>query len=413
MLLNEGYNNNSFLFDKGQGSLVYSKKKVLIDLSCGAGTLLLGHNSKIFKKSFREYLKLGLSNFAHPNNSAIELSKNLKKIFPQFDKFVLCSTGAEANLKAIRIARAVTDKNIIINVSGSWHGSIDQLLYQMNGNNKIKKLSDGIDDQLKKNLKYIPFNDKSKSKKILDRHIRKICCVLVEPIQGGFPTPAGIKYLKFLNDYCKKNKIILLFDEVLTGIRANCSSVQNIFNIKSDISTFGKIIGGGMPIGIIGVSKSIVNKLNKKKKKVFLGGTYSGNCLSSFIGNQTLKFIVKNKKKIFSKIENHSRRLEESLNKYILQNEIDAKVIRFYSLIRIVFSKKNIKNRAQRDFFEKKKLVQRKNFIKYLKNSGIYFPGNGIISLSYALTNDQIKYTIKKLKIGLKNFSNLGAKKYL
>ena len=404
ILYNEGYNNNSVLFDKGQGSLVYSKKKAFIDLSCGAGTLLLGHNSKIFKKSFRKYLKLGLSNFAHPNSTAIELSKSLKKIFPQFNKFVLCNTGAEANLKALRIARAATGKNIIINVSGSWHGSIDQLLYNADNNNQTKKLSDGIDERLKNNLKYIPFNDKSKSIRILNKYKKNICCVLVEPIQGGFPTPEGIKYLQFLNDYCIKNNIILFFDEVLTGIRVNCSSVQNIFKIKSDISTFGKIIGGGMPIGIIGMSKNIVSKLSKKKKKVFLGGTYSGNCLSSFIGNQTLKFIIKNKKKIFSKIENHSRLLEENINKYINQNNIDAKVIRFHSLIRIIFSKKYIKDRPQRDFFERKKATQREKFIKYLKNNGIYFPGNGIISLSHSLTNIQIRYIIKKLSIGLKIF---------
>jgi|TARA_B100000929_G_scaffold287174_1_gene273425 glutamate-1-semialdehyde 2,1-aminomutase len=403
-LFNEGYNKNSILFDKGRGSLVYSKKKVFIDLSCGAGTLFLGHNSEIFRKSIKKYLKFELSNFAHSNVSAVELSKNLKKIFSQFNKFVLCSTGAEANLKALRIARAATNKTIIINVSGSWHGSIDQLLYYTSKNNQAKKLSDGIDESLKKNLKYIPFNDKKKSIKILNKYKKKICCVLVEPIQGGFPTPEGIKYLKFLNNYCKKNKIILFFDEILTGIRVNCSSVQNTFKIRSEISTFGKIIGGGMPIGIIGISKNVLNKLARRRKKVFLGGTYSGNSLSTFVGNQTLKYILKNKKKIFSKVEKHSKLLQESLNNFINENNIDAKVIRFHSLMRIVFSKKNIKNRVQRDFFEKKKINQRENFIRYLKSVGIYFPGNGVISLSYSLTDDHVAYVIKKLNIGLKKF---------
>ena len=97
--------------------------------------MLLGHNSKIYKKSLKKYINTGLSNFAHPNISALALSKNLKKIYPQFEKFVLCSSGAEANIKALRIARAATNKNVIINVSGSWHGSIDQLLY--NANTKI------------------------------------------------------------------------------------------------------------------------------------------------------------------------------------------------------------------------------------------------------------------------------------
>lgn len=404
ILFNEGYNKNSLLFDKGKGSLVYSKRKILIDLSCGAGTLLLGHNSPIQKKSIKNYLKSQLSNFAHPNIAAVQLSKNLKKIFNQFEKFVLCNTGAEANIKALRIARAATNKNIIINVSGSWHGSIDQLLFNSNEKNQAKKLSDGIDESLKKNLKYIPFNDKEKSEKILNKYKKNICCVLIEPIQGGFPTPNGIQYLKFLNNYCKKNKIILLFDEILSGIRVNCSSVQNIFKIKSEISTFGKIIGGGMPIGIIGISKNILNILKKKKKKIFFGGTYSGNPLTAFVGNETLKFILKNKKKIFPKIEKDSKLLHDKLNKFISVNNIDAKVIRFHSLIRIIFSRADIQNRPQRDFFEKKNLTKRKKFIKYLESEGIYFPGNGIISLSYTLNKKQLERTFQKLSKGLNFF---------
>ncbi len=300
-LLNEGYNQKATFFKKGKGSVVYSKNKSYIDLSCGAGTMLLGHNSKIYKKSLKKYINTGLSNFAHPNTSALELSKNLKKIYPQFEKFVLCSSGAEANIKALRIARAATNKNVIINVSGSWHGSIDQLLYNANTKNKSYKLSDGIDETLSKNLKFIPFNDIEKSKKILNKHLKKICCVLVEPIQGAFPTSESINYLKFLDSYCRKNNIILYFDEILSGIRINCSSVQNTFKIKSDISTFGKIIGGGMPIGIIGVSKKILLKIKKKRKKIFFGGTYSGNSLTAFVGNETLTFIIKNKKKYFQK----------------------------------------------------------------------------------------------------------------
>lgn len=402
ILFNEGYNKKSILFKLGKGSIVYSnKKKKYIDLSCGAGTMLLGHNSDIYKKSLRRYLKFDLSNFAHPNTAAVSLSKNLKKIFPQFEKFVLCSTGAEANLKAIRIARAVTGKNLILNVTGSWHGSIDQLLYNSKKNNQKKKLSEGIDDNLAKNLKFIPFNDISRSKKILKKYKNKLCCVLVEPIQGGFPTTAGIKYLKFLDKFCKKNNIILFFDEILTGVRVNCSSVQNTFNIKADISTFGKIIGGGMPIGVIGLTKKITNKIRKNKKNIFLGGTYSGNPLTAFVGNETLNFIFKNKKKIFSKIEKQAKLLDKSINNFIFENNIDSKLIRFHSLIRIIFSKKDIKDRPQRDFFEKDKLAQRQKFLTFLQNSGIYFPGNGVICLSYSLTDGQILHVIKKIKEGL------------
>ena len=411
ILLNEDYNSKVDIYHKGTGSIVYSNNKSFIDLSCGAGTLLLGHNSSVRTRSIKNYLKLKLSQFSHPNISAIQLSKNLKKVFPQFDKFILCNTGAEANTKALRIARAVSGKNIVISVTGSWHGSVDQFLFNIKKNydwknnnekNQAQKLSDGVDPNLRENLKYIPFNNIEISKKILNKYKKQISCIFVEPVQGGLPTSEGVEYLKFLKKFCNINNIILSFDEILTGIRVGCSSVQNIFNIKTDISTFGKVIGGGMPIGIIGLKKNIVNKL--RKKKVFFGGTYSGNSLSAYVANETLKEIIKNKKKIFPKIENLSNVFVNQLNKFILQNNIDAKVIRFYSIIRIVFSNKEIKDRPQRDFFEKSKKDQKSKFIQFLNKEGIYFAGNGIIFFNYSLKTNQVKYLIKKFSIGLERF---------
>jgi len=412
ILFNEGYNDSADLFDKGKGSKVFFNKKSYIDLSCGAGTLLLGHNSKIRVQSIKNYLKLGLSQFSHPNKSAVELSKSLKKVFPKFHKFVLCNTGAEANIKALRVARAATGKNIVINVNGSWHGSVDQFLFNIKNNynfyeenkSKIRPLSDGIDPKLTNNLKYIPFNNIEMSKKILDRHKNKICCVLIEPIQGGFPTAQSKEYLKFLEKYCKKNKIILFFDEILTGIRINCSSVQNLFGIKTGISTFGKIIGGGMPIGLIGISKDVYLKLKRKNKKIFFGGTYSGNSLSTFVGKSTLDYIIKNKKKIFSDIEKKSEYFVNKLNLFLRKNNIDIKVIRFHSIIRIIFTSKKILDRPQRDFLERSKAGQRQKFIKFLKKQGIFFPGNGIIFFNYSLKNSELNYLVDKFNKALKKY---------
>lgn len=413
ILINEGYENNSELFQKGKGSIVRAKNKKYIDLSCGAGTLLLGHNSKIRIESIKKYLKLGLSQFSHPNKSAVELSKTLKKVFPKFYKFVLCNTGAEANIKALRIARAATGKNIVINVNGSWHGSVDQFLfniknskkyYKNNDKNNLSNLSDGIDPNLSTNLKFVPFNNIDLTKKILDKYKKKICCILVEPIQGGFPTAQSKKYLKFLDYYCKKNNIILFFDEILTGIRINCSSVQDLFGIRTGISTFGKIIGGGMPIGLIGISKEVYKKIRKKNKKIFFGGTYSGNSLSTYVGKNTLNYIIKNKKKIFSNLELKSEKFISEINKFVKKYKLDIQAIRFHSIIRIIFSSKFIKDRPQRDFLEKSKSTQRQKFISFLKKEGIYFPGNGIIFFNSSLKNTELNYLINKFNKGLKKF---------
>ena len=256
-LLNEGYENLNNLFTSGKGSKIYINNKKFLDLSLCAGTHLLGHNPKIFQKSVKDLAKLRISNFAAKNIYAVELSKTLKKILPHFSKFIFCNSGTEAVMKSLRIARATTKKNIIISVTGSWHGSTSELLYTNNKRLENIELSSGLDKNFKKNLKFIPYNNIPESKKILNKYKKKIMCVIIEPIQGCLPTEAK-KFLKFLNDYCKQNKLILIFDEMITGLRFNCSSVQNQFNLKPSISTFGKCFGGGLPIGIIGINKNVL-----------------------------------------------------------------------------------------------------------------------------------------------------------
>ena len=129
LILNEGYQNSKILFDKGIKDKIYIKKKEYIDLSNCAGSLILGHNSKIFKKSIRKYLNSNLSIFAHPNLHAKNFSQTIKKVFPNFSKIIYCNSGTEAVSKALRICRAINGKKkYIVSVSGSWHGSVDRWL---------------------------------------------------------------------------------------------------------------------------------------------------------------------------------------------------------------------------------------------------------------------------------------------
>ena len=151
-LLNEGYDQSSNFYDKGFGTFIYQGRKKYIDLCCGGGSLLLGYNHPSITKSYKKISKMNLANFAAPNKYAVELSRNIKKVLPQYSKFVMCNSGAEANIKALRICRAVTKKNLIIMISGSWHGSVDQLLFKTSKNNKLETLSNGLDKNLINNL---------------------------------------------------------------------------------------------------------------------------------------------------------------------------------------------------------------------------------------------------------------------
>ena len=396
-LLNEGYQQNGKIFDKAKGTYVFCKTKKYLDLSCCSGTLILGHNSKIFQNSLIKIKQNNISNTASLNEQAVAFSKNLKKNIKNFSKFIMCNSGTEAVTKALRICRAVTKKKLIISVGGSWHGSADETLY-VRQNKKIIPLSDGL-NSLKNNIKFVPYNDIEKTKKTLDMHKKEIMCILIEPIQAGLPVENAKKFLKFLHKYAVKNNLILFFDEMITGLRTDGKTLQDFYNIKPNISTFGKSYGGGMPIGFIGIDKNIENKIKRNKSRIYFGGTFSANAISMYIANQTLNFILKNKKKIFNKINGFAKIFQNELNIFFKKNSLDLQVLKFKSISRIVFSNKKVENRYQRDFLEIKKNKKIDLFTKSLLNKNIYYPRNGIILFNNAMNLKDLNYLIKNIKI--------------
>ena len=402
LILNEGYVSNKILFDGAKGSKIIAKGKKYIDLSFGAGSLLLGHNSKIYQHAIKNLSKKNISTLASPNKQAENFSKVISKVFPEYSKFIFCNSGTEAIFKSLRITNAITKKKLIISVTGSWHGSVSELLFAADKKLSPIPLSAGISEENKKNIKFIPYNDITNSKKILKKYRSKISSIIIEPIQGCLPTKNSKKYLKFLYSFSKKNKILLIFDEMITGLRIDGKSVQSYFKIKPDISTFGKCFGGGMPIGIIGITKKIESSI--KNKKIFFGGTYSGNSISSYVGMITTQYILKNKKKIFSDLEKKSSFFENEINKFIEENKIDAFVYRFKSMLRIVFTKEKVKNRSQRDFLELKNFQRINKFRNFLLKNKVYYPSSGVIFMSTSTTNADLKTLIKLFKQGLKKF---------
>jgi len=401
LILNEGYQKTKVFFEEGYKDKIKHQGKLYIDLSNCAGSLILGHNSKIYREILKKYLKINASNFAHPNNHAVDYSKTIKKIFPSFEKIIFCNSGTEAVTKALRISRTLNKKECIVSVVGSWHGSVDSLLFQPDSKLKPKFLSDGLSNNDKRRIIFIPYNDIEISKKILNKNKNKINSIIIEPIQACLPLNNSKDYLKFLEDFCKKNNSTLIFDEIITGVRSDKNSVQKNYNIKPDITTIGKIVGGGMPIGIIGISKKVYK--NIEQKKIFYGGTFSGNSLSSFVGNETLKYLIENKK-IIHKINKKSKYFQDNLNEFINLNKMNLRIYRYSSILRIVYTNNKIDNRTQRDFFESKNSVRITNFKKFLFQKKIYYPSSGIIFFSDATSYKNIDYVMENIKIGFKKY---------
>jgi len=403
LILNENYSNFSNLLSKGMGSNIFAKKKYF-DLSSGGGCQILGHNNKIFKDSLRLFLKNEYSNFSAPNLHANRFAESLSKLYPQFEKFIFCNSGAEANIKALRICRALTKKDLVASVAGSWHGSVDQFLFQSNKKLKPIPISEGLVSGYKNKIIFLPFNKFSKTKQILNKFKSKLSCVFFEPIQGCLPSPESEKYYNFLRNECIKKKIPLVLDEIVTGLRINGDSFQNKLNNYSDLATFGKCFGNSLPISFIGISKKIYKKIKKNKIKLYFGGTYSGNSLSTYVANKNLIFLKKNKTKIIDKINNIAKNFSLRISKFINNQSIDAKIYYYESIMRIVFSNKYIDSRVQRDFLEKKNLTRLLRFKKFLWNKGIYYPSNGIIFFSYSMKEKDLENAFNLISLGLKKF---------
>ena len=365
--------------------------------------MLLGHSSNVFKKTLSDFKNKNLSIFAHPNLYANKLAKKVKFFFPNIKSIVFCNSGSESIIKSFRVCRAINNKKIIIAVTGSWHGSVDQTLYLADKKFSPVPISSGLKKNERKNLKFIPYNDIKNSKKILDKYKNKINCLIIEPVMGSLPIENCKEYLKFLENYCKKNNIILIFDEIVSGFRFKNGSVQNKFKIKPDITIMGKVLGGGFPIGAIGITKKIKNKIDKLNKPIIFGGTFSANTFSVYSGLKTLEHLIKKKNLINNLIKN-SNNFQNKINKFIQKNNLDLRVYRFDNMMRLVFTKEKINNRIQRDFLEKEKNINIINFKKFLLKNKIYYPPSGIIFLSTSAKKQNINLIIEIFCKGLKKF---------
>lgn len=404
MIINENFIKADSFIEKGKGNKIIIKNKSFFDLSYCSGVVFLGHNHKIFKKSIKDIYNKNISVFANPNIHALKLSKTIKSFFSNFKKIVFCNTGSESVIKALRISRSINSKKIVVCVTGSWHGSVDQTLFAPQKNFSPLPISSGLRNIDRKYIKFIPYNDIKNSQKILNKYKKKINCILIEPITSSLPLKNVQPYLKFIESYSKKNKIVLIFDEIITGFRTKKGSVQEQFNIKPDITLIGKILGGGLPIGVIGISNKIYKKMKTLKKKIFFGGTFSANTFSTFVGNNVITYIKNNNNQVEKLIKN-CEIFESKINNFIKNNKINAKVYRFDSISRIVFSKRVANNIIQRDFLEKKNSKRKIEFFKFLKKNNICYPRNGVVLLSLANNNRRdLEYIIKKICLGLKKY---------
>ncbi len=273
----------------GSGCYLYDENRnKYLDFSLGWGPLILGHNHRVIRKVLKDSSKNGYL-LGTPTLSETRFAKLLVETFPSIEQVRLQTSGTEAMGLALRLARAFTKKDYIVTVHGSYHGHQNDTLLKTEGGDITVPASLGIPSDVHKYNLRVHFNDIESLKKLLSSR-NDIAAVLVEPVPGnmGLIIPAG-NYLKEVRDLCTQNNILLIFDEVISGLRVSLGGAQELYGILPDVTVLGKAIGGGLPIGAVGARKEIMNLINSSG--VYAAGTYAGNPLSVKAGIATLEYM--------------------------------------------------------------------------------------------------------------------------
>jgi len=356
-----------------------------IDTTMGSGVQIIGHNNPLIKK-MSEQIKRGTI-YTIPNCHTSKVNSYLKEhINPDFDEqYIFCNSGTEANMRAIRLARAHTGKSLVGRFHGGWHGGLDGFLEEHSSNKGVPLETNSL-------FKVLPYNDE----KCFEKITRDMAAVIIEPVQGSNPRADIKQFLQKLRDHCTKMGVLLIFDEVMTGFRLSAKGATGVFNVSSDIVTYGKVLGGGFPIGALGAKPEII-----KTKNVFYGGTFSANPLSIYAAELVLETIIDMKYIQYDKLNYAGNLFRGELNKFFIAEDKKMRAIGCGPLSRIIFTDKFIKNRKDRDNFEPKNAQEM--FSNKLKELGVFVNGNGLYHFSMSHTPEVIKELINIIKLASKS----------
>ena len=370
-----------------------------IDIGMSAGSIILGHAHESIAKKISLQASKG-SVFVQPAISAYNLKEKILSFLPEkYQGVVFCNSGSEATMRAIRLARAQSGKSGIAIFSGGWHGSHDAVLFGDDPNSledapSPKVLSSGIPDHLLNDITILPYNKRS-AFNLIRQKAHQLALIIIEPVQGSNPRSDIGSFLEELSLVCKQNSVILASDESITGYRLGLKGAIEYFGFTPDIITYGKILGGGLPIGAVVFTKNIVSEVfGDPNAPFFTGGTFSANPITMEAGLEVLQQLEHSD---YGYINEHSQALRDSCNSYFLNTGVPIRVWGCASISRIVFTDKTIPNRRARDHYELP-LPTQDLFRKLMILNGVLHPSNGLIFLSFSHNQSHVNKIIEAIK---------------
>ena len=368
----------------------------LIDYINSWGPMILGHAYEPVVNAVIEKAKKGTS-FGMPTELETEIAKLAVSMVPNIDKIRFVNSGTEACMSAIRLARGYTGKDKIIKFAGCYHGHSDSFLIQA-GSGAITfgaPNSPGVTQGTAKDTLLANYNDIQNVKSLFEANKSEIAAIIIEPVAGNMGCiPPQKGFLEDLRKLCDDNNALLIFDEVMTGFRLAKGGAQELFNIKADIVCFGKVIGGGLPVGAFAGKNEIMNYL-APVGPVYQAGTLSGNPLAMAAGLAMLKTLDTDKE-IFNRLEEKTQYLERGINEVLQKNNIEFTINRVGSMISVHFDENEVF-----DFNSAKKGDNQrfKDFFHGLVKEGVYIAPSAYETwfITDALTYEDLDFTIKAI----------------
>ena len=307
-------------FSKGQGARIWDVDgREYIDLWMAHYDAILGHSPPQVIQTVRETMENGL-HIGLAIEQEVELARRICDMVPSAERARFCASGTEATMYAVRLARAFTGRNVVIKMVGGWHGANTDLMVDVFPPDYGGPEGRGLPPEIVRATRSVTYNDIDDTARVIREAAGDLAAVIVEPALGaGGMIPAEKEYLEFLHEETRRNGALLIFDEVITGFRFAPGGAQEYHGITPDITTLGKILGGGLPIGAIAGradildESSILRKVPKAERVIIGGGTYSCNPLSMAAGIATLDTLKAGRDQIYPTLEANNRRLCEAI----------------------------------------------------------------------------------------------------
>lgn len=388
---------NPIFMKNAKGAYLYDADgNRYIDYIASWGPLILGHAYEPVVKAIQEQA-LSSTSFGAPTELEIEMAELILSMTPNVDLIRMVSSGTEACMSALRLARGYTGRNKFIKFEGCYHGHADSFLVKAGSGLATFNIQSvpGVTGGVANDTLTCAYNDLKGVQQLVEQNKGEIAAIIIEPIAGNMgcviPKPG---FLEGIREICDAENIVLIFDEVMTGFRLARGGAQEKLNIKADLVTYGKVIGAGMPVGAFGGKREIMECI-APLGSVYQAGTLSGNPLAMIAGYTLLKEL-KERPEIYTSLENKTVQLKKGISEVLKTKNIPFVVNQFGSMISVFFSEQPVKNFADA---AKSDTAKFNTLFHSLLNKGIYLPPSAFESwfLNDALTEQDIQETIQAI----------------